>query len=113
LHCVLERAGCLLCGDDGVKMGNLTRLVVRSGLREHETVGGAGSEARGLAVQLLSRGCQMGGREQHGIKARGKRKFIATTDSNHGLPVAENLLNREFQPTVPNAVWSSARRCCG
>ena len=45
--------------------------------------------------------------QQHGIKARGKRKFIATTDSNHGLPVAENLLNREFQPRTPNAVWTS------
>ncbi len=45
--------------------------------------------------------------QQHGIKARGKRKFIATTDSNHGLPVAENLLNREFQPAAPNAVWTS------
>jgi putative transposase len=45
--------------------------------------------------------------QQHGIKACGKHKFIATTDSNHGLPVAENLRNREFQPTTPNAVWTS------
>jgi putative transposase len=45
--------------------------------------------------------------QRHGIKAGGKRKFIATTDSNHGLPVAENLLERQFQPAVPNAVWSS------
>ncbi len=30
--------------------------------------------------------------QRHGIKARGKRKFIATTDSNHDMPVAENLL---------------------
>jgi transposase InsO family protein len=45
--------------------------------------------------------------QQHGIEARGKRKFIATTDSNHGLPVAKNLLNREFEPSEPNAVWTS------
>jgi putative transposase len=45
--------------------------------------------------------------QRHDIKARGKRKFIATTESNHGMPVAGNLLNREFQPTVPNAVWAS------
>jgi putative transposase len=43
----------------------------------------------------------------HGIKARGKRKFKATTDSNHKLPVAENLLNREFNPPAPDSVWAS------
>ena len=63
--------------------------------------------------ELLARGIRVGKErvqklmQQHGIKARGKRKFIATTDSNHGLPVAENLLNREFQPSAPNAVWTS------
>jgi hypothetical protein len=31
----------------------------------------------------------------HGIRARGKRKFVVTTDSKHGLPVAENLLARD------------------
>lgn len=43
----------------------------------------------------------------HGIKARGKCKFKATTDSNHSLPVAENLLDRQFRPTAPNQVCSS------
>ena len=63
--------------------------------------------------ELLARGIRVGKdrvqklMQQHGIKARGKRKFIATTDSNHGMPVAENLLNREFQPTTPNGVWTS------
>jgi len=42
-----------------------------------------------------------------GIRARGKRKFKATTDSAHGLPVAENLLNREFSPAAPDRVWTS------
>ncbi len=45
--------------------------------------------------------------KQHGIKARGKRKFVVTTDSKHNLPIALNLLNRNFQPTQPNAVWTS------
>jgi putative transposase len=63
--------------------------------------------------ELLARGIRVGKErvqklmQQHGIKARGKRKFIATTDSNHGLPVAENLLDREFRPATPNAVWTS------
>ncbi len=45
--------------------------------------------------------------KQHGIKARGKRKFVVTTDSRHDLPIAPNLLNRDFQPARPNAVWTS------
>lgn len=43
----------------------------------------------------------------HGIKARAKRKYKATTDSNHNLPVAENLLDRDFTPEAPNSVWTS------
>lgn len=35
---------------------------------------------------------------EHGIKARGKRKFVVTTDSKHNLPIAPNLLNRNFRP---------------
>lgn len=45
--------------------------------------------------------------KQHGIKARGKRKFVVTTDSKHDLPIAPNLLNRNFQPDAPNCVWTS------
>ena len=40
-----------------------------------------------------------------GIAAKTKRKFKQTTDSNHALPVAENLLDREFDPEQPNASW--------
>jgi putative transposase len=34
---------------------------------------------------------------KNGLNARRRGRFIPTTDSNHGLPVCENLLNREFQ----------------
>jgi putative transposase len=43
----------------------------------------------------------------HGIRARGKRKFVVTTDRKHSLPVAENLLARDFTPEAPDRVWSS------
>lgn len=43
----------------------------------------------------------------HGIKARGKRKYKATTDSNHTLPIAPNLLARNFSPATPNTVRTS------
>ncbi len=42
----------------------------------------------------------------HGIRARHKRRYKATTDSRHALPVAENLLNRQFTPAAPDRVWS-------
>ncbi len=43
----------------------------------------------------------------NGIRARHKRRFKATTDSKHALPVAPNLLDRNFQPPAPNQVWSA------
>lgn len=45
--------------------------------------------------------------QRHGIKARGKRKFVVTTDSKHDLPIAPNLLARDFAPEAPNRAWSS------
>jgi transposase InsO family protein len=44
-------------------------------------------------------------REQ--LKPVWKRKFVHTTDSRHGLPVAPNVLARDFNPTVPNAAYAS------
>jgi transposase InsO family protein len=40
-----------------------------------------------------------------GIAAKTKRKFRQTTDSNHALAVAENVPDRQFEPTEPNAAW--------
>lgn len=42
----------------------------------------------------------------HGIHARGKRKFKATTNSSHGLPVSPNLLERRFDVEAPNRIWA-------
>ena len=45
--------------------------------------------------------------QRHNIRARGKRRFrVATTDSRHGLPVAPNLLERNFTVDSPNRVWA-------
>jgi putative transposase len=44
---------------------------------------------------------------EHGIRARHKRRFKATTDSRHNLPVAENLVERNFAPEAPNRLWSA------
>ena len=42
---------------------------------------------------------------ENGIAARTKKKFKATTNSRHNLPVAPNLLNREFTVERPDEVW--------
>ncbi|HIH8969158.1 TPA: IS3-like element ISRme13 family transposase [Serratia marcescens] len=63
--------------------------------------------------ELLARGVRVGKERVrklmalHGIRARHKRKYIATTNSNHELPVAPNLLQRDFSPAAPNQVWTS------
>jgi transposase InsO family protein len=63
--------------------------------------------------QLLSQGVRVGKSrvqrlmQRHGIRARGKRRFrIATTDSRHGLPIAPNLLDRNFTVAAPNQAWA-------
>ncbi len=43
--------------------------------------------------------------KKHNIHAKRKRKFKATTNSKHNLPVADNLLNRQFQVTKLNQAW--------
>lgn len=44
---------------------------------------------------------------ENGIRARHKRRYRVTTDSKHRLPVAPNLLERNFAPTAPNQVFTS------
>jgi transposase InsO family protein len=46
-------------------------------------------------------------RRKLGIRCKQKRKFKATTDSRHTLPVAENILGQQFAVTEPNKVWVS------
>ena len=42
---------------------------------------------------------------QHGIRAKGKCRYKVTTDSNHDLPIAPNLLERQFTVAKPDQVW--------
>jgi transposase InsO family protein len=44
-------------------------------------------------------------RRELGIRCRQKRKFKATTNSSHSLPVAKNLLSQNFTANAPNRVW--------
>jgi putative transposase len=44
---------------------------------------------------------------ESGIRAKTARKYKATTDSNHALPIAPNLLKRRFDVAAPNTAWVS------
>ncbi len=41
----------------------------------------------------------------NGLRSAWKRKFVHTTDSKHDLPIAENVLNRQFEPEAANKAW--------
>jgi putative transposase len=66
-----------------------------------------------LKENLLEHGVKVGVsrirriRKKLGIKCKQKKRFKATTDSRHNLPVAENLLNQCFEVDAPNKVWVS------
>jgi transposase InsO family protein len=45
--------------------------------------------------------------KKHGLNAKRRRKFIPTTNSNHGLAVCENILNRDFHAASPGEKWVS------
>lgn len=64
-----------------------------------------------LQKELLSYGIKTGIcrirriRKKLGLCCKQKKKFKATTDSRHMLPVAENLIGQKFETTAPNQVW--------
>jgi len=46
---------------------------------------------------------------QHGLRARAPRPYrLCTTDSQHSLPMAANLLDQNFVADQPNHVWLAA-----
>jgi putative transposase len=40
-----------------------------------------------------------------GVESKQRRRYKVTTQSNHPLPIASNILNREFNVKAPNKVW--------
>ena len=69
--------------------------------------------ARRISVELEAQGESCGRTKAAtlmklaGVCAKQKKKFKATTDSKHNLPVAPNLLNRNFEASVPDTVYCS------
>jgi putative transposase len=46
-------------------------------------------------------------RKKLGLRCKQTRKFKVTTDSGHGMPVAENILGQQFKAYEPNRIWVS------
>lgn len=61
-------------------------------------------QAQGYAVGRFEARSLM---KQAGLQVKQKKRFRITTQSKHGLPVAPNLLNRQFHVEEPNEVWVS------
>ena len=59
-------------------------------------------QARGMACSVNTVAKLM---QDDGIRAKTVKKFKVTTDSKHTWPVADNLLDRQFNPSKPNEVW--------
>ena len=76
--------------------------------RTHGTYG-----AERLQKHLLSCGIKAGIcrirrlRKMLGIRCKQIKKYKATTDSSHTLPVADNLINQNFVVSTPNQIWTS------
>lgn len=65
--------------------------------RIYHVLKGMGENVSRATVERLMR--------EFGIKAKMHRKFRVTTDSNHDLPVASNLVKRDFTAKAPNQLW--------
>ena len=46
---------------------------------------------------------------ENGLRARQKRRFKPTTDSEHSWPIAPNIIAQDFTATAPNETWGV---CC-
>jgi len=66
-----------------------------------------------IHAELVARGMPCGVNtvaklmRDEGIAAKTRRKFRCTTDSNHDRPVAENVLDRRFEPAAANQAWTA------
>jgi putative transposase len=64
-------------------------------------------------AELQAKGKQVGKNrvaklmQKDGLRARQKRRFRRTTNSNHNDPIAPNVLKRNFEPKAPNQSWAT------
>ncbi len=83
--------------------------LIRAIHAEHKAADGSPRMVRERQARGFSVGKERGERllRECDMRARHKRRYQVTTDSRHGLPVAPNLLDRNFTPAAPHQVWTS------
>lgn len=98
----LSRTPCQRQRQDMVLLAHIRSQFATS----HETYG-----SPRMTVELNEDGLSVGRhrvarlmRENH-LKALQKRRYKRTTDSDHGGPVAPNVLEQDFEATAPNQKW--------
>lgn len=85
-------------------------LLVEAMRQIHVSVGHTYGSPR-MPGELAARGWRCGRHRAarlmraHGIRAKQARRFVVTTDSTHGLPVAPNLVQQVFTAAQPNRLW--------
>lgn len=66
-----------------------------------------------IHAKLMAKGRRVGANRLRktmlrlGIRAKIRKRYKRTTDSNHDHPIAPNLLNQDFSANAPNQVWCS------
>lgn len=89
------------------------RLQEQAHVKAAFTASGASYGSRRVMHALRSQGLRIGRyrvrtlMREAGLRTSWKRKFVSTTDSRHTLPVAENVLDRQFDVGERNRAWVS------
>jgi putative transposase len=98
-------------GKKSLRQQERDRLIPQVREIHQQTHGSYG--ARRISAELEEQG-ESCGRSKAGtlmrlaqVAAKQRKKFKATTDSKHNMPVAPNLLKREFAVTEPDRVYCS------
>jgi transposase InsO family protein len=83
------------------------KVAIRAAHRQSRETYGVRRMQPELEAQGFLAGRDRIGRLRHdlGLRCKQKRRFKATTNSRHDLPVAPNLLEQRFEPTAPNQQW--------
>lgn len=88
---------------------DLLKLRIRQIWEESHFIYGSPKITQMLARQGIVLSCSYVARlmKQMNIKSKVKRKYVATTDSSHNFPIAENTLNRLFEVKELGKKWVS------
>jgi len=94
------KAGCVIKKED-TQLNTLIEAIFIQGRKNYGTrrIQDKLKELYGL---ILSRKRISGIMKDLNLKVKMKRRYKNTTDSNHNLPIAPNLLNRDFYASVPD-----------